>query len=665
MDHHRCRAASGKRRLVKPMRLAWWASAGLAPLCLLLGNNAWAEFRGRQYTVDRPQLGIDLFYRSDSETRTGPYLSETNHTQAIGERLDLKTAGWLYHPALATYTLNLVPEWQQTTEQPNLGQETNGNTFLLGYGFDMIVLPYRPYTVKLFASKQHSTLTSSLTSQSDTEGTSFGATLMLKYKVLPTTLAYSHSATTQTGFYDSQETRDGVTLAMRHERKNNDTYLNGAFTLMDRTTPGSASQTKNLSGDVRNVYRIRPGDRLSLNSSLAYRWSESAGGYSASGLSLAENLNWRHRKRLRSNYQFNYSLDTIQGASIDQMSVGAGLSHSLYENLTSGVGVNASRSSSGTSSYGGGVNFTYQRRIPWGMIHASMGHDYRVTHRSVGGVNLPASESHALTTGGVALLGNKNVDMTSIVVTSSDRSIVYIKDFDYTLEVIGTSVRIARTSFGAIAEGQSVVVSYLYLSNPAFDDALYSQNYGIGLDLWSALRIDYRYNHGRQDFLGGIRPDVLTDDTSQSLEADLTWRWSSTRMSYEDSNVSTGLSMTRWQVQENLQFRPSYITSLGASAHYGQTTIKDSGAQDKFYGYSVNVQRLISGTSKVRLEALYNVSEGATISTLDKGAAAVWEWSYGIWRADATYRFLDQEDLLSGQTRKRNSLLVTLRRSLY
>ena len=122
---HRCRAASGKRRSVKPMRLAWWASAGLAPLCLLLGSNASAEFRGRQYTVDRPQLAIDLFYRSESETRTGPYITEANHTQAIGERLSFKTAGWLYHPALATYTLNLAPEWQQTTEKPDLGRETN------------------------------------------------------------------------------------------------------------------------------------------------------------------------------------------------------------------------------------------------------------------------------------------------------------------------------------------------------------------------------------------------------------------------------------------------------------------------------------------------------------------------------------------------------------
>jgi len=662
---HCCRAASGKRRSAKPLRLAWWASAGLAPLCLLLGSNVWAEFRGRQYTVDRPQLAIDLFYRSESETRTGPYITEANHTQAIGELLSFKTAGWLYHPALATYTLSLEPEWQQTTEKPDLGRETNNKTFLLGYGFETTVLPYRPYTVKLFASKQHSTLTSSLTSQSDTEGTGYGATLMLKYKVLPTTLSYNHSATTQTGFYDSQETRDGVTLVMRHERKNNDTHLNGAFTLLDRTTSSSVSQTKNLSGDVQNVYRIRPGDRLSLNSSLAYRWSESGGGYSASGLSLSENLNWRHRKKLSSSYQFNYSQDTVQGISVDQMSVGAGLSHTLYENLTSGVGVSASRSSSGTRSYGGGVNFNYQRRIPWGMIHANMGHDYRVTNRSIGGVNLPAIESHTLTTGGVALLGNKNVDMASLVVTSSDLSIVYIKDFDYTLEAIGTSVRISRTSFGSIAEGQSVVVNYMYLSNPAFDDALYSQNFSLGFDLWSALRIDYRYTHGRQDFLGGIRPDVLTDDTSQSLEADLTWRWSSTRMYYEDSDTTSGTSRKRWQVQENLQFRPSYITSFGASAYYGQTTLKDSGAQDKFHGFTANAQRLISGTSKVRLEALYNVSEGATISTLDKGAAVTWEWSYGIWRADATYRFLDQEDLLSGQTRKRNSALVTLRRTLY
>jgi len=157
----------------------------------------------------------------------------------------------------------------------------------------------------------------------------------------------------------------------------------------------------------------------------------------------------------------------------------------------------------------------------------------------------------------------------------------------------------------------------------------------------------------------------LNEDTRQTLDSDLTWKWSTTRFYYEDTTSSAGISVQRWRLEESLRFRPSYTTSLGASATYGQTTLKETGDQDKFYSFRADLQRLISGTSKIRLEALYNVSEGTTLSTLDKGAAAVWEWSYGIWRADATYRFLEQEDLQSGQSRKRNSVFVTLRRALY
>jgi len=663
---HRCRAASGKRWSVNRGRRAWWLAAGLAQLCLLpLGNDAWAEYRGRQFTIDRPKLGADVSYRFDSETRTGPSLNATNEAHYLNERLDLETAGWLYHPTMATYTLHLLPEWQQTMDKSDQSQGNTSNSFLLGYGFDLTLLPYKPYTVSLFANKQRSTLTSSLATQSESESDSYGATLRLKYKVLPSSLAYSHNSTTQTGFYDAQETRDDVRLIMRHNRKSNDTDLNASYTIQDRITEGSAIHTENLFGNLLNNYRITPDSRKSLNSSLSYRWSNS-GLYTASGFSLAENLSWRHRKKLSSNYTFNYSQDTAQGTSIDQMSVGAGLSHTLYENLTTAVGVGASRSSSGSSGYGGNLAFSYQRRIPWGMIYASMGQDYRVTNRSVGGVPLQApTEFLFLTTDGFTLLGNRNVDLATIRVTSSDLITTYQLNVDYTIEVIGTSVRIRRALLGAITEGQSVAVTYAYLSNPAFNDATYGQSYGLGFYLWSAWRIDYRYSHSQQDFLSGVRPDVLNEDTRQTLDSDLTWKWSTTRFYYEDTTSSAGISVQRWRLEESLRFRPSYTTSLGASATYGQTTLKETGDQDKFYSFRADLQRLISGTSKIRLEALYNVSEGTTLSTLDKGAAAVWEWSYGIWRADATYRFLEQEDLQSGQSRKRNSVFVTLRRALY
>ena len=99
-------------------------------------------------------------------------------------------------------------------------------------------------------------------------------------------------------------------------------------------------------------------------------------------------------------------------------------------------------------------------------------------------------------------------------------------------------------------------MNYTYLSNPAFDEATYTQSYGAGLYLWSAWRINYRYSRSKQDFLSGIPPDVLNETRTQTLDTDLAWRWTTTRLTWEDTDSTAGVSLTRWRASENLSFRP-------------------------------------------------------------------------------------------------------------
>lgn len=629
-----------------------------------MGNDASAQFKGRYYSIERPKLGADLSYRFDSEDRKGPFTTAKNSTRVLNERFDLETEGWLYHPAMAAYTLRLSPEWAQPMSEADQGRKTTSKAFLLGYGLDLTLLPYKPYTVNLFARKKRSVLTSSLATQSESISDTFGATLNLKYRVLPTRLSYIHETSEQSGFYESREKRDELRLNMRHERKNNVTNFNASSSALDRTLPGSAMHTQNLFGNIQNNYRITPDNRILLSSNLNYRQSENAL-LKASGVSLSENLNWAQTKRFSTSYNFNYNQDAMQGTRVQRASAGAGLSHSLYENLITTASANASHSS-GENAYGGNVNFNYQRRIPWGMIYASAGNDYRVTTRSLGQTLVPVpSEPQVFTTGNVTLLGNKNVDLATVVVTNATGDVTYMRDIDYTLQLVGTSVRISRNAFGSIADGQSVRVSYSYLSNPAFDDAVYGQNFGLGFYLWSAWRINYRYSHSRQGFLAGIQPDVLNESTRHTADSDFKWKWSTTRLFYEDTQTTSGISTNRWRLEESLNFRPSKTTFVGASAHYGETILKEVNARDSFRGYRGDLQWLLSYRSKVRVEGLYAVMEGTSVNMVDKGLGALWEWSYGIWKADASYRFLNQEDRIIGQSRNRHSVFFSIRRTLY
>lgn len=641
-------------------------------------NPAHAEYGGRLYSIERPRLAVDLSYRMESEERRGPFVTLRNDTQTVNERLDIETAGWVYHPALMTYTLRLSPEWQQSLDEPDSGSSRSSDAFLLGYSLDMNFLPSKPYSVDVFARKQRSTLTTSLATTSETESDAYGATLRLKYSLLPTTLALVHTRSDQTGFFTSQETRDEARLNMRHARSSNDTTFIANWQTRERTTlgtttPGATTNTENLLSSLQNVYRITPDQRVLLNSNLTFRQTESEvsspsaiSSFSSSGFVLTEALSWRHSKTFSTHYNLIHSQDKTNTTSIDRTSASAGLTHTLYENLTTAASASASTSSLGEDDYGGNLNLGYQRRIPGGVINASLGQDYRVTTRSVGEVFVPViDESHPLMTGEVTLLNNRYVDLSSIVVTNADRSIVYVMDVDYTIEVIGSSVRISPTIFGAIAEGDSVLVSYSYLSNPAFDSSTYGQSYGIGFYLWSAWRINYRYAHSQQDFISGTPPDVLAESTRHTLDTDLTWKWSTTRFLYEDTESTTGVSLSRWRLDENLVFQPRKNAFLSLSGNIGQTTLKEQNAEENFYGFRSDLQWRVTNWSRAKIEGSYSEVDGTTNKMTYMGAAARWEWFYRIWRGEATYRFLNEEDQISGQSRDRHSIFFSIRRLLY
>jgi hypothetical protein len=104
---------------------------------------------------------------------------------------------------------------------------------------------------------------------------------------------------------------------------------------------------------------------------------------------------------------------------------------------------------------------------------------------------------------------------------------------------------------------------------------------------------------------------------------------------------------------------------VSVSGYVGQTTFKETNAEENFHGFRTDLQWRVSNRSKVNAEAMYGEFDGATHKGVNKGVGARWEWSYGIWRADATYRFLNEEDLITGQSRDRHSLFFSIRRTLY
>ncbi|MBI5409917.1 MAG: TonB-dependent receptor [Nitrospirae bacterium] len=638
-------------------------------LCIVIftTSSGGSVFAGRYFLIERPGLGLEFSYKFEKDERKSADVNREDTAAAFSERLDIETEGWVYHPALMTYTLRLAPEWKQLSERTDGEDKRASRSFLRGYFTELTFLQYKPYTLNIFADKQRSTLTSAFAARSETDTDSYGAGLMLKYEALPTNLTYRHLESAQTGFYTADNEADEIFLNMRHDKHLGDTSLNASYKDSARTAQGVSVNTVAQNVTLQNYYNLTEDRRVALASGLGYRASH--GDFTEStSYNLSEALNWRHRENLSTNYTARYDKNTTEASVTESKALGFDLTHLLYENLTTSLntlGALSDFTGGRTGNYGAAVNFNYVRAIPWGTLNINAGYDYKITDQDIISDFIQVTdESVTLTDGVVTLLENERVDIDSIVITDNTGAIGYIKDIDYRVTGTDSFVRISRITGGGISSGQEVLVDYGYLSNPAFNYSTFSQSYGVNLNLRSAWRLFYRFNSAREEFISGLPPDELTDDTVHSAGTELEWKWSRTRLDFEDRRT-TIMPTTRRQAEETVTLKPGEKLFFSISGNYGETEFKDTGEVEKSNGLRGTIQMAASKWSRLRLEGFRNKLSGQVQQTTDSGFSSTLEWFSGIWRGSISYRLLNAEDETANETFRNNYFLFEIKRTLF
>jgi len=623
-----------------------------------------AEF----FFIERPKLGLRFSYEFEEDERRGN-INREDSSSTFSEGFDVETNGWLYDPAFVVYKLKLSPEWEQRFQQNEGLDRRTTKTNLQGYHTELTFLQYKPYTLNIFANKKTSTLLSEFAQRSKIESDTYGATLSLKYSILPTTLNYQRQESVQIGFFTTDTERDDLRLSMRHYKHFGDTRFEASYTDSTQTTFGSPINTTLENITLQNTYNLTEDKRAVLNSGLRYMDAKSDF-IKTTGFGISEGLQWRHKENLTTDYSIRYDKTDTDTFKIESTTGVFNLRHRLYENLTTLLSLRgfSSQFTGGEEiTYGGGIDLNYQRKIPLrGMLNITIGHNYKITERAVTANLIQVTdESVTLTDGTATLLGNENVDIDSIVVTNVNRDFTYKRDEDYRITQVDSFVRITRipTSYN-ITNGQSVLVSYRYFINPAFDYSFYSQSYGINITFWSSWRTYYRFVSLKQGFLSGIPPDKLTDDNIHTAGTELQWKWSTIRLEFEDKQV-VNVPTKRWRAEEDIILRPGDKLFLNLSGNYGTIKFKDTGDVERFNGIRANIQRLVSVWGKFTLEGFTNKISGNLEKNTETGFLSIFEWAYGIWSGNLSYRFVNEKNYISQDSIKKHYMLFEIKRALF
>lgn len=506
-----------------------------AGLLALVCQPAGAElFR---YRVNPPTVEVLLSGRLDSSKSVSGAAVRKADTTTTREKFDIHTTeGWIYHPALLIFDAGLQPEFEQRRAKRDQSSYEEVGTFL-GFNLDASVLPYKPYTVDLHASQNRSEYKNTLARDESSESSTYRAKLRLKEEYwLPTTFTLETRDRTTESLYTTTDKTNLAKLESRHRTETSKTDMEGEF--QDRTRGYGGNETESQQWALRARNRYQFSTASLVNSSFRHTNDRSLGTDRAH-TSLDSDLAIQHREELRSDYRLSLDNQSEQGASSSNATAMASLQHRLYENLTTSLSGDASKSESvgGDSvDYGAALNLAYNRRIPWGKLTASVGHTERIRDwRQVLAVEKFNEPLHTtpVIVGEPFKLVQIDIDPGTIVVKSQDGLTTYsdITDYDV-IRIVGSRIVQLQWKFFAVTppDPAGILISYDYETDPSAKTRSFSDSFGIGVNLWSMLGLNYNWSRNQSKLLSGAfgRGDSQ-DRSSQTLAASLNLGWRTLR----------------------------------------------------------------------------------------------------------------------------------------
>ncbi len=634
---------------------------------------------GEYLFMEIPTVGAGVKYEFQDETRENNTEKTTELYHEFTEKVGFRTTGWVYNPALCSFTATLEPELAQRYEEDAAGNSASSNLFTPDYLLSATFLNKKPYIVNLHANRREMPSWAAYKGGFKTRTHDLGGDIRVDISRLlhtdnmySTRLGYNRYDTTTTGFYQQDDINDLVFFSVQQQGAALKTYFDTTFTDDLRTTDGIERSTKTLDSKLTTNYLFRSTNRIDLNGIMSYR-DQDLDTVDMQIFRLVERLNWRHRKNLTSFYRFNYTYQDTNGDNgSHRVDLEGRLQHTLFENLTSTVGADTSY-----NAFINGQNFSvdpylqFQYTRPTSIGGFSLGSrwDYLLTNRdfesSLTELTVQ-SEVQQLSFSQDTYLDNYNIDVSTIIVTNRAGTIQYIEGIDYQVDVVGNYVSIRGLSLGDIENGQEVLVNYRYRQDSAYDDGIFSQQYTLGYNFFNTTRVQLSFARANQTILNGIPPGVLVDDTVSGANIQHTMDWSTTRLEVERVDRSlSDLVYTTWQGTQRFSFNLFRNLNCTLAGYYGETYYDqsaDSRADSTSWGGTVGGNWRIGQGLSFNLEGFTNRVESSLEETVNTGVRSELTYTYRIWSTRLSYQLTKQsiDSDVSHSSRLRNFVRLDL-----
>lgn len=615
------------------------------------------------FLIRRPAIELVLSQDLSKSRNTGPYRTNTNDSKRSALELTMNTSGFVYHPALLTFSFGVAPSFvtssNQLSDQDELTQESN----FLGYEVDTTWLSKKPYTLTLSAAKVRGETTNSFAIPTRTETRSRKAALTLKNALLPTRIEAGSSDSLVDGYYLQELGRNYWSLRSNHTGSTSQTDFLLTESNQVREIGNQERRVDYRHGMVTNRYQLTTRGRIVSN--LLFRESDD-GSRPRRTTSARSAMSFDHRLNLQSIWQIGFARQNDEMGSALSESLQASITHHLYENLTTSVSMgtenyNSDRGDTGRDSKG--FNIAYLRQIPLGRMRLTFGKNRLVTDDQRPGDQVQIIEE-AYVFDGIStslLLDNANVDPASVVVSSDDGLTIYEPGIDYRLEPAGAGLIVLRNPLAGIGDGQTVLISYVYQRDPPSERQ--SDGDSVGAEFrFGRLSLSYSRRHQEQTLLFGNAPDQLPFNEYSSYSAAYSHGFSNTtvRLTRQRTHISNYEMLS---IVETMSFTPSPRMQIGISGQLNELDLKDAGIKRSSARLGLSLGLATRGSARLRVSAFLHREEGEATDQTGWGINSEYNWRYGAWLPRIRLVYADLVDDFSANEINSKSIYFDVRRS--
>ncbi len=654
-------------------RAVWKVMALLCLATTLHADSAAARRNRPYYGVQRihGDVALNLGHDKDIRKTTGqPDLDEGE--LLLQEELNLGGSGWLYHPAMARLDADFGLIFNQDFLDSKSGGSTDTNANQLNYNIRLGLLPYKPYPMSAYVSQLRSEINSPFTPRRIIDTFRYGAGLtMREHSIgqldLRSRAQYRHEETETSSFSggrDDTRDRDEFEFISRNDTER--TRSRGQYSWKSIETQGRATSSKSERHDVR-TYHERRLDNGDLTSQFFF--TDNGGDFDSRALAFNNNLRLLHDHNLQSNY--SYSLSHQDSGSSDQLAHTGqvGISHQLYESLTSGLHTNGSYADSDlgrTWTAGGGADLNYSKRVPGGTLGLRLNPSYLYTDEDIeGGIRSIINEAHDIVVGPPIILNQPLAIPSTVVVQDPATLQTFIESIDYDLIQLGVEVGIRVIPGSELDPAVPpltpvMVVSYDYLVEPARTFETLTLSAGTNLHLWDHLTLDFDYTKANQNLIKGAERQLTLDDSRRiRTRVQLDFPLNRTRFEYEnfDSDITP---RERYTLTHDFSMRPTPRTSVGLGAGYDRDKITDTGRVTETVSFNANGTAVLPYAILGRLNVLARWIDQVEQETIGVGGTVAFSYRYRRLRFEThnqlTWRRTDSK---SGMTRRTRELVNT------